>query len=70
MSSATPCFNAWNGTFRAVLNVAIRTGIADLRGIAAADEAADLTIERVGRLVRARGRALYPSADDLGLQGD
>ena len=31
----------WNGAFRAVLSKAIRTGIADLRGLAAADEPAN-----------------------------
>src|ERR1700678_2787358 len=37
----------WNGAFRAVVSVAIRTGVADLQWPAAADEAANLTIKRV-----------------------
>jgi hypothetical protein len=37
----------WNGAFRADVSVAIRTGVADLQGPAAADEAANLTIRRV-----------------------
>jgi hypothetical protein len=40
----------WNGAFRAVVSVAIRTGVADLRVPAAADEAANLTIKRVDLL--------------------
>jgi hypothetical protein len=37
----------WNGAFRAVLSVPIRTRVADLQGPAAAHEAANLTIKRV-----------------------